>query len=109
VAAARFAFRATERTALRADRVPAAALRRADVAALRTLRAAAFTFRLAVARRFFGTFGNICRAPRTALRAVPVAAKATPAAMSVAIDAALPATPLIVSPAVVMMPFFAIC
>jgi hypothetical protein len=103
------ALRATERTALPADRVLAAALRRADAVALPTLRATAFTFRLAVTRRFFDTFGNIRRAPRTALRAVPVAAKATPAAISVAIEAALPAAPLIVSPAVVIMPFFAIC
>jgi hypothetical protein len=47
------------------------------------------------------------RAPRTARRAAPVAVKAAPAAMSVAIDAAPLAAPLIVSPALLMMPFFA--
>jgi hypothetical protein len=94
---------ATDRLAL-----PAAALRRADVTALRTLRPAAFTLRLATARRFLGTFGNKCRAPRTALRAAPVATNAAPAAMPVAVEAALPAAPLIVSPAEVMMLFFAI-
>src|SRR5260221_11346347 len=82
-----------------------AALRRAEAVALRTLRATVVPFRLAAARRFFGTFGNSRCAPRTAFRAVPVATKATPAAMSVAIVAALPAASLIVSPAVVIMPF----
>src|SRR5439155_7310777 len=72
------------------------------------LRATVVTFRLAAARRFFGTFGNSRCAPRTAFRAVPVATKATPAAMSVAIVAALPAVSLIVLPAVVIMPFLAI-
>jgi hypothetical protein len=76
--------------------------------ALRALRAAAFTFRLAVTRRFFDTFGSSRRAPRTAFRAVPVATKATPAATSLAIEAALPAASLIVSPAVLIMPFLAI-
>jgi hypothetical protein len=93
---------------LRAERVLAAALRRTDVAALRVVRTAAFTLRLAAARRFFGTFGKSRRAPRTALRAAPVATKAAPAAILVAAVAALPAASLIVSPAVEMMLFLAI-
>ena len=104
----RDALRATERTTLRAERVLAAALRRAEVAALRVRRTAAFTLRFAAARRFFGTFGNSRRAPRTAFRAAPVATRAAPAAILVAADAALPAAPLIVLPAVEMMLFFAI-
>src|SRR6266700_6829505 len=71
-----------------------AALRRAETVALRTLRAAVVTFRLAAARRFFGTFGNSRRAPRTAFRAAPVATRAALAAISVAADAALPAASL---------------
>jgi hypothetical protein len=63
----------------------------------------AVTLRLAFRRRELDAFGSMRRAPRTARRAAPVAVRATPAATSVAIDAA----PLIVLPALLMMPFFA--
>jgi hypothetical protein len=108
LAVARDTFRAAVRTVFRAERVRAAAVRRVEVTGLRVVRTAAFTLRLAVARRFFDTLGNSRRAPRTALRAAPVATKAAPAAMLVAAVAALPAASLIVSPAVEIMPFFAI-
>jgi hypothetical protein len=80
----------------------------AERTASRARRVAAFTLRFATARRFFGTFGRSRRAPRTTFRAAPVATSAAPAAVLVAVDAAEPAAALIVSPAVVMMPFFAI-
>ena len=82
-------------------------MRRADDAAFRVLRAAALTLRLPRVAFFFDTFGSIRRAPRTARRAAPVAVRATPAATSVANDAAPPAAPLIASPAFVMILFFA--
>jgi hypothetical protein len=92
---------------LRGPRVRAATLRRADETAFRAWRAAAFTLRRPRAAFFFDTFGSMRRAPRTARRAAPVAVRATPAAMSVAIDAAPLAASLIVAPALLMMPFFA--
>jgi hypothetical protein len=95
------------RTDLRGPRVRAATLRRVDDTAFRVWRAAARTLRRPRAAFFFDTFGSMRRAPRTARRAAPVAVKAAPAAMSVAIDAAPLAAPLIVSPALLMMPFFA--
>jgi hypothetical protein len=68
---------------------------------------AAVSLRLGFRRRDLDAFGSIRRAPRTARRAAPVAVSATPAAMSVAVDAAPLAAPLIVSPVLRMMPFFA--
>src|SRR5260221_10388716 len=67
-----------------------AALRRAAAVAFRTFRATVVTFRLAAARRFFGTFGNSPFAPRPPFRPRPGATKAPPAPIAPAHLAAPP-------------------
>src|SRR5262249_45488388 len=107
-------FRATLRfmppTARRTFLAAAVVRRLASVFSLRALRVRAAlrpAARRLGERRFFGprTSG---RAPLAACNAVPVAALATVLAALAASDAAPSAAPVIVSPAVLMMPFLAI-